>query len=85
MQDELQQRGLAVIRATLSDQVAALSDDAALAAVSIEQLGLDSLVKLDLVLQLETEFSTMANENEIAECETFGELILVIAKSRAEA
>jgi acyl carrier protein len=85
MLSETQQRGLAVVREVLADQVEELKDDDALANAAIERLGLDSLVKLDLVLQLETAFSTMANENEVAECATIGELVAVIANSSAQA
>jgi len=84
MANEAHQRGLAVVRTVLGDQVDAFGDDTALMAARIEQLGLDSLVKLDLVLQLEDAYSTMANETAVADCQTIGELIAVISRSSAQ-
>jgi len=83
MISEAQQRGLTVVRDILAEQVGAYANDCDLMNAQIERLGLDSLVKLDLVLQLEDAFSTMANETEVADCQTIGELVSVIARSSA--
>jgi acyl carrier protein len=42
---------------------------------------LDSLEKLQLILDLETDLSVMANETEVAACRTVGELVALMVRS----
>jgi acyl carrier protein len=84
MADELHGRGLAIVRQVLGEQVDEYGDDTALINAQIEDIGLDSLVKLDLVLQLEDAYFTMADETAVAGCETIGELISLVSRSSAQ-
>ena len=83
--DELNQRtrALEVVRDALSERFEQYPGDSDLALVRLTDLRLDSLEKLQLVLDLETALSTMANETEVAACVTVGELVALMLRSRA--
>lgn len=83
MQDDRIERALAVVRAALDENAERLPSDSLLLDATIDELELNSLTKLELVLNLETEFDTMANESEIAACRTVGELVDLVSRSRA--
>ena len=78
-----QAEALEVIRNGLAERVAQYHRDSDLASVRIDALELDSLEKLQLVLDLETALSVMANETEVAACRTVGDLVAVMLRSRA--
>jgi acyl carrier protein len=83
MDHELEARALEIIRSTLSERAERYAGDSDLRSVRIDVLGLDSLEKLQLVLDLENELSAMANESEVAACATVGELVALMMRSRA--
>ena len=83
MKDDALEPALAVVRAALGETADQFPTDTLLRGARIDQLDLDSLTKLELVLNLETRFSTMANESEIAACRTIGELVDLVSRSRA--
>ena len=78
-----QQHLLAVVRTSLSRKVDRFEQDSDLAAATIGELNLDSLDKLQLVFDLEAELSVMANETEIAACQTVGDLVALMARTAA--
>lgn len=78
-----QQHLLAIVRTSLAHKVDRFAGDADLAAATIGELNLDSLDKLQLVFDLEAELSVMANETEIAACQTVGELVALMARTAA--
>lgn len=83
MKDETLEPALSVVRTALGEKAEQFSTDTLLRDARIDQLDLDSLTKLELVLNLETRFSTMANESEIAACRTVGELVDLVSRPRA--
>ncbi len=76
------EHALAVVRTAIGEKAELFATDSQLRDARIDELDLDSLTKLELVLNLETGFSTMANESEIAACRTIGELVDLVARSR---
>jgi len=78
-----QQRLLAIVRMSLSDKVNRFERDSDLAAAKIGELNLDSLEKLQLVMDLEAELSVMANETEVAACQTVGDLVALMLRTAA--
>jgi acyl carrier protein len=79
--DANKQQLFEVVRTSLGERTSAYSTDAQLAAVSIGDLDLDSLEKLQLILDLETHQSAMANETEVAACRTVGDLVALMARA----
>jgi acyl carrier protein len=72
---------LEIVRTSLGEKADAYGTDANLASAKIGDLMLDSLEKLQLILDLETALSVMANESEVAACRTVGELVALLARS----
>ncbi len=81
--DTDQARALGIVRAALNEKAARYPDDADLASARIAELKLDSLEKMQLVLDLETALSVMADETEVATCRTIGDLVTLMLRSRA--
>lgn len=81
MLDEKQSLALGVVRKTLQDSAAKYSDDAALMGADIEKLDIDSLGKLEMVMELEKEFGLMLNETEIASCRSVGDLVSLVVRT----
>lgn len=81
MLDEKQSLALGVVRKTLQDSAAEYSDDAALMGADIEKLDIDSLGKLEMVMELEKEFGLMLNETEIASCRSVGDLVSLVVRT----
>lgn len=78
-----QERLLAIVRMSLSDKVGRFARDADLAAATIDELDLDSLEKLQMVMDLEGQLSVMANETEVAACRTVGDLVALMLRTAA--
>ena len=81
MLDEKQSLALGVVRKTLQDSASEYSDDAALMGADIEKLDIDSLGKLEMVMELEKEFGLMLNETEIASCRSVGDLVSLVVRT----
>ena len=81
METDMQTTALAVVRKVLG-ALERYPDDASLMNARVDALDLDSLTKLELVQELEDAFSVLANETEVAACETIGELIALMSRSR---
>lgn len=85
MDNESEKRLLGVVRTSLGDKAAAYETDAALASAAIGDLMLDSLEKLQLMLDLESALAVMANETEVAACRTIGDLVALMLRTPAGA
>jgi acyl carrier protein len=81
MDAERQTRLLEIVRNSLGEKVARFGDDTALTNATVSELALDSLEKLQLVLDLEMELSVMANETDVAACRTVGDLLAVVTRA----
>jgi acyl carrier protein len=84
MLDERQQQALGVVRKTLQDNADAYADDAALLRAEIDALDIDSLGKLEMVMELEKEFGLMLNETEIAACRSVDDLVSLVVRTSAQ-
>ena len=83
MSRETPDSAIAIVRAAIGEKAEQFPTDSLLLDARIDELDLDSLTKLELVLNLETRFSTLANENEIVACRTLGELVHLVSRSSA--
>jgi len=84
--DRDREKGLLdIVRASLGEKAEPYGNDADLAGAAISALALDSLEKLQLILDLESALSVMANESEVAACRTVGELVALMLRSRGGA
>jgi acyl carrier protein len=83
MRSEAPDSAIAIVRAAIGEKAEQFPTDSLLLAARIDGLDLDSLTKLELVLNLETRFATLANESEIVACRTIGELIDLVSRSSA--
>lgn len=81
MHDEKTLLALKIVRKTLQDNAAEYSDDSALMAADIDKLDIDSLGKLEMVMELEKEFGLMLNETEVATCKRVGDLISLVVRT----
>jgi len=84
MFDERQQQALGVVRKTLQENADAYADDAALLHAEIDALDIDSLGKLEMVMELEKEFGLMLNETEIAACRSVSDLVSLVVRASAQ-
>lgn len=84
MLDERQQQALGVVRKTLQENADAYADDAALLRAEIDALDIDSLGKLEMVMELEKEFGLMLNETEIAACRSVSDLVSLVVRTSAQ-
>lgn len=84
MSDETRSRALGIVRRTLQENAAEFSDDVALLAAVIDELDIDSLGKLEMVMELEKEFGLLLNEAEIAGCRSVGDLVSIVGKACVE-
>lgn len=85
MDRDREKRLLDIVRASLGEKAEPYGSDADLAGAAISALALDSLEKLQLILDLENALSVMANETEVAGCLTVGELVALMLRSPAGA
>lgn len=81
MLDEKQSKALRIVRKSLPSSAVEYSDDAALMGAEIERLDIDSLGKLEMVMELEKEFGFMLNETEIASCNSVGDLVSLVVRT----
>lgn len=84
MFDETQTRALHVVRRIIQENAAGYPDDADLMGAVIDNLDIDSLGKLEMVMELEKEFGFMLNETEIASCKSVGDLVSLVAHTSAK-
>lgn len=84
MLDERQQQALGVVRKTLQENADAYADDVALLRAEIDALDIDSLGKLEMVMELEKEFGLMLNETEIAACRSVSDLVSLVVRTSAQ-
>lgn len=84
MLDERQQQALGVVRKTLQENADAYADDTALLRAEIDALDIDSLGKLEMVMELEKEFGLMLNETEIAACRSVSDLVSLVVRTSAQ-
>ena len=52
--------------------------------VDIDGLDIDSLGKLEMVMELEKEFGLMLNETEIAACKRIGDLVSLVVRTSGQ-
>ena len=79
MAPDVADRALGITRRLLGERLAGLPDDRAVLGARIDALDLDSLTKLELVLELEDTFSLSLSETKIAACRTIGDLMDLVA------
>lgn len=84
MNDQAYTRGLEVVRKLLAEKVEEYVDDADLLQAEINSLAIDSLGKLELIMELEDAYSVMMNETDIVNCRTIGEVISAMSQSRVK-
>jgi len=84
MRDEIKARALGVIKAALAEAVPIDKTDAALLDLPLEDLAIDSLSKLELVMELEKTFGLLLDETKIAACRNLGDLVSVVAEGASK-
>jgi len=84
MNDEIKARALGVIKAVLAESVPANTTDAGLLDLPLEDLAIDSLGKLELVMELEKTFDLLLDETRIAACRSLGDLVSLVGEGAGE-
>lgn len=81
MQHEQVPQVLNVLRRVLHEKAEEPSDNSILMETDIDKLDLDSLGKLEMVMELEEEFDIMLNESEIVSCKNVGDLVSLVIRA----
>jgi acyl carrier protein len=84
VKNEIKVRALGVIKAVLAEAVPTGMTDAALLDLPLEDLAIDSLSKLELVLELEKTFGLLLDETRIAACRSLGDLVSLVAEGASK-
>lgn len=76
-------RALGIVRRLLAERLAGRDDEPSIRKTQIDSLDLDSLTKLELILELEDAFAISLSEAKIAACRTIGDLLSLVEKATA--